>query len=91
MANRGERRDVRVAGMMLCTNDVFVGRGEELAALDQVHKAGRAGSGATVLVCGEAGIGKTRLMREVASRAQETGFEVLVGRSIDLVGTELMR
>ena len=47
------------------------------------------GSGATVLVAGEAGIGKTRLASELATRARDAGFEVLLGRSIDLVGTEL--
>ncbi len=38
---------------------------------------------------GEAGIGKTRLASELARRAGDAGFEVLLGRSIDLVGTEL--
>jgi MoxR-like ATPase len=46
--------------------------------------ATQAGTGATVLVAGEAGIGKTRLDSELASRARTAGFEVLVGRSIDL-------
>ena len=42
-----------------------------------------------MLVAGEAGIGKTRLATEIASRACAGGFEILLGRSIDLVGTEL--
>ena len=42
-----------------------------------------------MLVTGDAGIGKTRLVAEVASVAGAKGFEVLVGRSIDLVGVEL--
>ena len=49
----------------------------------------QAGTGATVLVAGEAGIGKTRLASELARRAGDGGFDVLLGRSIDLVGTEL--
>jgi DNA-binding CsgD family transcriptional regulator/tetratricopeptide (TPR) repeat protein len=68
---------------------VFVGRALELGELERVLDAARAGSGATVLVAGEAGIGKTRLAAEVASRARDAGFEVFLGRSIDLVGTEL--
>jgi hypothetical protein len=51
--------------------------------------APEAGTGATILVAGEAGIGKTRLASELARRARGAGFEVLLGRSIDLVGTEL--
>ena len=67
----------------------FVGRESELAALDQTLEAVRSGSGATILIAGEAGIGKTRLATELANRARDDGFEVLLGRSIDLVGTEL--
>jgi DNA-binding CsgD family transcriptional regulator/tetratricopeptide (TPR) repeat protein len=69
--------------------EVFVGRAHELAELGRALDAARAGSGTTVLVAGEAGIGKTRLASELAARARAAGFEVLLGRSIDLVGTEL--
>ena len=71
------------------TSEVFVGRAGELAELERALDAARAGEGATVLVEGEAGIGKTRLAAELARRARGAGFEVLLGRSIDLVGTEL--
>ena len=66
-----------------------MGRVRELEELERALDATRAGSGATVLVIGEAGIGKTRLASELASHARDAGFVVLVGRSIDLVGTEL--
>ena len=69
--------------------EVFVGRVRELRELERALDAARAGSGATVLVAGEAGIGKTRLASELTARARDAGFEVLLGRSIDLVGTEL--
>jgi DNA-binding CsgD family transcriptional regulator len=69
--------------------EVFVGRGCELAQLGRALDAARAGSSTAVLVAGEAGIGKTRLASELAARARDAGFEVLLGRSIDLVGTEL--
>ena len=70
-------------------SEVFVGRLRELEELERALDASRTRSGATVLVAGEAGIGKTRLVSELESRAHDAGFEVLVGRAIDLVGTEL--
>jgi DNA-binding CsgD family transcriptional regulator/tetratricopeptide (TPR) repeat protein len=75
--------------MEASASTVFVGRGRELGELERALDAARAGSGVTVLVAGEAGIGKTRLASELARRARDAGFEVLLGRSIDLVGTEL--
>ena len=68
---------------------MLVGRVSELGELDRALAATRAGTGATVLVAGEAGIGKTRLTAEFTRRAREAGFRVLLGRSIDLVGSEL--
>jgi len=70
-------------------SDVFVGRVRELGELGRALDAARAGSGATVLVAGEAGIGKTRLASELGRSAGDAGFEILLGRAIDLVGTEL--
>jgi DNA-binding CsgD family transcriptional regulator len=70
-------------------NGGFVGRGRELGRLGHALAAAQAGRGTTALVGGEAGIGKTRLASELAGRARGAGFEVLLGRSIDLVGTEL--
>jgi DNA-binding CsgD family transcriptional regulator len=67
----------------------FVGRLRELRELEQVLDAAAAGRGATVLISGEAGIGKTRLASEGVSRARAAGFEVRLGHSIDLVGSEL--
>ncbi len=75
--------------MVARASDVFVGRVRELAELERVLDATRAGRGSTVLVAGEAGIGKTRLATEVGHHARDAGFEVLLGRSMDLVGTEL--
>jgi DNA-binding CsgD family transcriptional regulator/tetratricopeptide (TPR) repeat protein len=75
--------------MEALASEGFVGRGRELGQLERALDATRAGSGTAVLVAGEAGIGKTRLASELAARARAVGFEVLLGRSIDLVGTEL--
>ena len=92
----GERTYLRLAravssagGILTGVSTTFVGRVRELEALERALEAARAGSGATVLVEGEAGIGKSRLVSEFARRARDAGVEVLVGRSIDLIGTEL--
>jgi DNA-binding CsgD family transcriptional regulator/tetratricopeptide (TPR) repeat protein len=70
-------------------SEVFVGRACELGELERALSATRAGTGATALIAGEPGIGKTRLASELAGRARRAGAQVLLGRSIDLVGTEL--
>jgi DNA-binding CsgD family transcriptional regulator/tetratricopeptide (TPR) repeat protein len=75
--------------MEAVASEAFVGRVVELGRLERALHAAEAGSGATVLVAGEAGIGKTRLASELATRARAGGFEVLLGRCLDLVGTEL--
>ena len=62
----------------------FVGRTAELgtltAALDEVL----GGACRTVLIGGDAGIGKSRLASEVGARATTAGAEVLVGACMDL-------
>jgi DNA-binding NarL/FixJ family response regulator len=63
----------------------FVGRARELEELERALAAARAGRGGAVLVTGDAGIGKTRLVSELAAH----DFEVLRGQALDLVGTEL--
>ncbi len=60
--------------------DVFVGRGAELAALDGALACTGDASGAVVLVAGEPGIGKTRLVEEAAARAASRGCLVAWGR-----------
>ncbi|QYC43385.1 Transcriptional regulatory protein LiaR [Nonomuraea coxensis DSM 45129] len=64
---------------------LFVGRVRELAVLRDALAEARAGVPATVLVGGEAGVGKTRLLVEFADRADDA--LVLVGGCLEL-GTE---
>lgn len=58
----------------------FVGRAVELAALMRHWRNATAGSWQTVLVGGEPGIGKTRLLLEAAARLDAQGANVLYGR-----------
>jgi ATP/maltotriose-dependent transcriptional regulator MalT len=67
----------------------FVGRAPELKRLGDALSAAAAGRGSSILISGDAGIGKTRLVSEVAARARAAGGAVLVGRCIDLVGAAL--
>jgi len=66
------------------SSPVFVGRAEQLEVLDAALAEARAGAASTVLVSGEAGIGKTRLLEEFAARASAAGARVLIGNCIEL-------
>jgi len=52
---------------------VFVGRGRELAELEAGWRDAADGRGNVFLICGEAGIGKTRLAQEIAAFATREG------------------
>jgi DNA-binding CsgD family transcriptional regulator/tetratricopeptide (TPR) repeat protein len=66
---------------------VLVGRAEQLSTLDAGLDRARAGGPSTLLIGGEAGIGKSRLVNEFAARADEAGVRVLAGGCLDL-GTD---
>src|ERR671931_934247 len=59
---------------------VFVGRHDELVELRAGLEDAVTGRGRFFLVVGEAGIGKTRLVEELAREAAERGHLVLWGR-----------
>src|ERR1700733_3375942 len=63
---------------------VFIGRKDELAALAQLLDRARARDTGFALISGEAGVGKTRLVRELAGRAGDLGFLVLTGQCVEL-------
>ena len=65
----------------------FVGRARELSVLEQNLAAAERAQGAVVFVGGEPGIGKTRLLREVAESATAAGRAVLAGRSHVMQGS----
>src|SRR5947209_7710958 len=66
------------------TSPVFVGRAEELAALTEAVRGVRGGTARCVLVGGEAGMGKSRLVAEAAEAADTDGFRVLRGQCVEL-------
>jgi DNA-binding CsgD family transcriptional regulator/tetratricopeptide (TPR) repeat protein len=61
----------------------FVGRERELATLLAQLATVRGGSGGVALVAGEPGIGKTRLLGELAAEASTAGTLVVVGHAYD--------
>ena len=62
----------------------LVGRAEELGSLEQVLRELDQGRARAVEVVGEAGIGKTRLIGELAARAEQRGHLVLSGSASEL-------
>ena len=62
----------------------LVGRDAELSFLQHRLAAARAGAGQVVLVCGAAGIGKTRLAEELAASAGDA--EIGWGAALDDAG-----
>src|SRR5919199_3367995 len=61
-------------------DDVFVGRALELAELQYGLEQAKRGIGALLQIVGEPGVGKSRLVRALAERAQAQGATVVTGR-----------
>lgn len=59
----------------------LIGRGEEMARLRAAFTRG--GRRPAVAVLGEAGVGKTRVISELAAEAEAAGMRVLLGRSYE--------
>ena len=62
----------------------LIGRDEEVARLAGVLERARAGTAGAVLIAGDAGVGKTRILDELAGRAADAGMTVLTGHCVDL-------
>jgi DNA-binding CsgD family transcriptional regulator/tetratricopeptide (TPR) repeat protein len=67
----------------------FVGRVEELHLLEAARRRVAIGEPAVVLVGGEAGVGKTRLVGELAARCAADGTRVLSGGCVPVGGDGL--
>ncbi len=65
----------------------FVGRDQELAAIDAAVASAASGRGRLVLLEGEAGIGKTRTAQEAVRRAEARGIPSAVGWCLEREAT----
>ena len=68
----------------------LVGRDAELAYLRDLWRRARAGSGAGVVITGPPGIGKTRLVQELADEVRRDGGAVAYGELEELDGPMLL-
>src|SRR5512141_3079723 len=66
------------------SSPVLVGRAAELGRLQAALQLARDGRSSAVLVAGEAGVGKTRLIASFAESAEADGACVLLGGCLDL-------
>src|SRR5580693_1303616 len=73
-------RQTGVVGEVLCP--VLVGRRAEIQALESALAGVLAGRGGCAVITGEAGIGKSRLIRELARMAAGRQVPVVMGRAV---------
>jgi DNA-binding NarL/FixJ family response regulator len=71
------------------SSPTFVGRAEQLAAFDHALARAAAEEPGALLVAGESGVGKSRLVAEFAERARAAGARVLTGDCVELGEGEL--
>ncbi len=62
---------------------ILAGRAEEVSALQRGIQRAYAGAGQVILISGEAGIGKSRLIREARTIAQARGCTILQGNCFE--------
>jgi ATP/maltotriose-dependent transcriptional regulator MalT len=72
------------APVVATAQPALIGRRHELGVLDRALAAVESGPSRAVGLRGEPGIGKSRLLAELASRAEERGHMVLAGRATEL-------
>jgi predicted ATPase len=66
------------------SSPVLVGRSDQLSALDAALAETDRGLPQAVVVGGEAGVGKSRLVAEFADRARGSGARALIGGCLEL-------
>lgn len=82
-SSSSDTRDVLTKSLQA---DPFVGRSRELAIARGAAQAAREGRIQIVLISGEAGIGKSRLLDHISRDLQNTGYQVLPGRCPEAPG-----
>jgi DNA-binding CsgD family transcriptional regulator/tetratricopeptide (TPR) repeat protein len=75
--------------MITRSSPIFVGRVEEFQTLEAARRRAADGEPAVVLMGGEAGVGKTRLVAELAARCGADGMRVLYGGCVPVGGDGL--
>src|SRR6516162_8862575 len=84
-AVRGKHGSVMMGGVALrVSSPVLAGRAAEAAQLWAAFERAQAGSPATVVAAGEAGVGKTRLVTELIGRVRGQGALALAGGCLDV-------
>lgn len=74
-----------LAGVELpVSGSVLIGRSSELSRLGAALKMVSGGRPSVVMVGGEAGVGKSRLVHEFAERSRGAGWRVLIGGCLEL-------
>jgi|tagenome__1003787_1003787.scaffolds.fasta_scaffold20989901_11 DNA-binding CsgD family transcriptional regulator len=71
------------------SSSVFVGREQELSVLEAALARAESREGTVVLLAGESGMGKSRLIGELSDRARRRGATVLTGECLELAEGEL--
>ncbi|MEO7368580.1 MAG: AAA family ATPase [Gemmatimonadaceae bacterium] len=59
----------------------MVGRDDEMRTIASLLRDAKKGAGKTLVVSGEGGVGKTRILTEAAARARQDGWNVVTGRA----------
>jgi class 3 adenylate cyclase/tetratricopeptide (TPR) repeat protein len=71
------------------SSPLFVGRANELAAVERLVQQADEGAGCALMVSGEAGIGKSRLVAELETRLRTANALVLAGECVEVAEGEL--
>ncbi len=83
-ATLSQRRATIVPVARASSQVPLLGRAEELKRLCSAVASARAGEPSTILLAGDAGVGKTRLLRELGQWAGDEDLTLLVGHCVDL-------